>query len=79
MTRIKILPPLFYKYFWEIDPKSLDIQQYRFYVISRLLEFGDAKACKFIVSHFRKKDILKVINKSREVSRRTRNFWHFYF
>lgn len=78
MTKTKKLPKIFYKYFWEIEPSDLDIRKYKFYVIARLLEFGDISTCRFVLSNFSSTDIQKVVRKSRQISSRTRHFWQLY-
>lgn len=76
---VRKLPPLFYKYFWEIDPRNLDIQKYKFYVIERLLELGDIKQIKWLLQNFSKKEIIEVVKKSRSISPKSAIFWSFYF
>ncbi|MEW6408174.1 MAG: hypothetical protein AB1465_05815, partial [Patescibacteria group bacterium] len=75
----KKLPPSFYKYFWEIEPRDLDIQKYSFYVIERLLELGDIKQIRWLLHNFSKKEIIEVVKKSQSISLKTAVFWAFYF
>lgn len=63
------------KYFWDIDVRSLDVKKHRSYIIERIVEFGDAAAVAWLRRHFSGKDILAVVNASRRVSPKTRNFW----
>jgi hypothetical protein len=35
------LPECAYRYFWDVDPVTLDVSKYPRYVIERLMEYGD--------------------------------------
>ncbi|GIW66825.1 MAG: hypothetical protein KatS3mg095_0723 [Candidatus Parcubacteria bacterium] len=68
------IPQSFKKYFWDIDFNSLDIKKYQDYIIERLLEYGDEKAYQWLFNKFSLTKILKVANKSRKISPKTKNF-----
>lgn len=68
------IPRSFKKYFWEINFNTLDIKKHQDYIIERLLEYGDEKAYKWVFNNFSLRKILTVINKSRKVSAKTKNF-----
>jgi hypothetical protein len=67
------------KYFWETDFKSLDLKKDAVYIISRILEYGDIKAVKWLLKNFDKKLIKKVILTQRGFSPKTSNFWRLFF
>lgn len=69
-------PPNFLKrYFWEIDFNAFDPKEFPEYTIERLLEYGDGKAIRWLRTNFPNKQIKKVISTSRQLSKRTVNFW----
>lgn len=73
----KKLPVLFYRYFWDTEPKKLDIQRHRYYVIRRIFEYGNIPALSWLFKRYRK-PVLKQALKGRDLSLRTRTFWSCY-
>ena len=73
---VNITPPQFLKkYFWDVDFEKLDIEKYRFYVIRRILNYGDEKAILWMNSHFKRDDQIKALCTTRDISLRSANFW----
>ena len=75
----KRLPDCAYRYFWDIDPVSLDVSEYPYYVIERLLEYGDLPAVRWMEHRFSREEIVGVLKTSRRLSVRSANFWALYF
>jgi len=73
------LPSFLRKYFWDVDFNSPDLKGNSFFVINRLLEYGDLKAISWLFKHAKRKQIEQVIKKSRELSPKTLNFWCLFF
>jgi hypothetical protein len=69
------LPKNLYHYFWDIDAKTLNIQKYPQYVIERLLEYGDPEALRWLFKNFSKREIRKILYRTRALSPRTAHFW----
>jgi len=65
-----------HKYFWDVESRKLDIKKYKFYIIERLLEMGDDEAVKWLNKNFQKSDFNEVLQKSRRISDRSRNYWN---
>jgi len=61
--------------FWDTDTSRLDFQENKQYIIERALELGDETAVSWLFSNYRRSDILKVLRKSRNISRKSRNYW----
>jgi len=72
---MKGIPDFLKKYFWEIDPKDLDLQEYRIYVVRRILEYGDVKAVAWLLKNFKKSEIKNVLINYRGLSRKSANYW----
>lgn len=72
--------PLFLKkYFWDVDFSKLDYEKRPDYVAARILEYGDARAIKWLFAVSRKAKIENVVKKSRQLSRKSANFWSLFF
>ena len=73
------LPSFLKRYFWDTNFYNLDSSKNTFYIIARLLEFGDTKAIKWLFKTTDKKKIKEVILKARELSPKSGNFWGLVF
>ena len=64
---------------WETDVKKIDLQKNYFYVIERILEYGNLKQIVWMQKKFPNDKITNVIKNSRRLSLKSANFWvHFY-
>lgn len=63
------------KYFWDIDPNTLDPEKHKRYIIERILEMGDEAAVRWLRSAFSDEDIRDVVNRARGLSKKSRRFW----
>jgi len=72
------LPTCAYRYFWDIDPLQLDVDEYPVYVIERLLEHGDLPSVRWMLCHFPREQIADVLQTSRRLSPFSANFWALY-
>lgn len=70
-----MLPKYLRKYFWDVDFKGLSKEKDYFFIIERLLEFGDLKSVSWLRTVFSEQKIKEVIKKSRGLSDRSCNFW----
>ena len=76
---MKPIPKSLKKYFWDVDFKNLDKDKYSYFIIERILELGDGKAVKWMENNFSKEKIRKVVYSSRNLSRKSANFWQLIF
>ena len=73
-------PPYFLKkYFWDVNFASLDLKRDQLYIITRLLEYGDIEAIRWLLKTVKPGKIKEIILQSRELSLKTVNFWHLFF
>jgi len=70
-----ILKPIF----WDLDVEKLDIKKNSQQIIERILEYGDSEQVRWMFENYRKDEIKKVIKNSRQLSRKSANFWAFYY
>jgi hypothetical protein len=63
------------KLFWEVDVSSLDIDQYNFYIIERILEYGDLQEVKWMFEHYSPAVIKEALGTRRGLSKKSSSFW----
>jgi hypothetical protein len=61
--------------FWDSDPNTLDRDQHRRYIIERVLELGDQLAVRALFAVYTREEIGDVVLTSRQLSRRSAEFW----
>lgn len=65
--------------FWDTDLKKLDFQKQSDFIISRVLEHGHLADIKWLLKKYPADKIKKTICQSRNLSKKTANFWSSYF
>lgn len=78
ISKNKALPTKLKRYFWDTHSSQIQLQDNSTYIISRLFEYGDFTAVKWIFDHYPKKIIAETLQKSRQLSPRTKTFWSCY-
>jgi len=73
------LPKFLKKYFWEVDFDKLNLKKRPEYVASRLLEYGDVQALRWLFKNLPKEKIRKIIINQRGFSLRSLYFWSSFF
>lgn len=69
------LPKFLKKYFWDVDFEKLDTQEHPYYVLQRILEFGNEKAVAWMRRRFNAKQVKYVLTHLRGLSPKSANFW----
>ncbi len=67
------------KFFWDVDPSQLDVNKDLFFIIERILEYGDDHSLKWLRNIYSNKDIVKVVKASKKLSKKTVNLWQIYY
>ncbi len=75
----KSMPSELFKYFWDVDPKTLNIRRHSRFIIERVLEFGDLKALWWTQKQYPTSLIIEVCLTSRRLSQRSKHFWTVWF
>ena len=71
------IPQYVVKFFWDIDPKDFDLQNDYFYIIARILEFGDQQSIRWVFKNYPIQKVREVIeSNSKLLSKKTINFWN---
>lgn len=61
--------------FWDTNPAKIDLQKNAQYVIERVLDFGYDSEIRWLWNLYDKPLIKSVVEKSRCLRPRTKNFW----
>lgn len=69
------LPLSFRRYFWDTNPRKIDIKERSSYIIERILEYGDEKAVRWLFANFAKQTIRQTLEKRRGFSEQSANYW----
>ena len=71
----EILKPIF----WDLDVERLDIKKHSYQIIDRILEYGNTPQVRWMFKTYPKEEIIEVIKKSRQLSKKSANFWTNYY
>ena len=71
------IPKAWHQYFWEVVPEKVDMKKHPFYVLERVLEYGDAEAVKKAREFYGDRLIKKMLlsTYSRGLSNRAIEIW----
>lgn len=67
------------RFFWDVNPDSLDFEKNSEYIIARILEYGDPEAIRWMFKTYGEKKIRGVFMTRRGFSSRTVYFWKSFF
>jgi hypothetical protein len=77
--KITTLPKEFKKYFWDVDFKWVSTRPLDRFTLERVMNFGNLKALKWLLHTVPKSTILKVVESSRQLDKKTINFWKIIY
>ncbi len=63
------------RFFWDVNISSLDKSKDAFFVIERILQFGDLEHINWLFSNYDNQLIQEVIKNSRALSPKIVNYW----
>lgn len=72
------IPARFKPYFWDVDFSHLSLSETPDFVLKRLLDLGSIDALKWARNRFSDQTISQLILSSRDLSKKTVNFWSKY-
>lgn len=61
--------------FWDVDPKTIDLECHAQYVIERVLDFGNDDEVRWLWRTYSKRKIRNVVQKSRVLHKQSRALW----
>jgi hypothetical protein len=65
--------------FWDADPKAIDPRRHARYIIERILDFGDEKELRWLVSYYPRRLIKDTVARSRVLHAKSRSLWKLVF
>ncbi len=74
-NKIKALPESIKKYFWDCDFETLNMETHSFYISERIMNLGDIPSILWLLSEIDISQLKKVVEKSRNLDKKTRNYW----
>lgn len=78
-TKNEPLPESFEKYFWDCDFVQLNMQNYYRFIVERVLNMGNTESVRWLLAHTEESLIREVVNGSKNLNDKTRNFWKTIF
>lgn len=76
---MSMIPTHFRSLFWDTSLDNIHIKRNARYIIERVLEFGDVDALGWLQRVYPTQTIIDVLNVSRSISEKSRNFWEIWF
>ena len=71
------LPDFVKKYFWGDNIDQLNLHDHRNYIIQTILDYGDEKASRWLLSIENKKTLFTLLPQL-SLSPKSKNFWRIY-
>ena len=75
----KALPEFTHQYFWDTAVAEINPVKDYYYIIERLIEYGNDPVIKWLASNYLKDQLQEVIKTSRKISRKTAVLWQNYY
>lgn len=75
----KKVPDEYRSLFWDTDPDHIDLKKNAKYIIERVLEVGNMGALGWIQRLYPAQMMIEVIETSRKITEKSRNFWKIWF
>jgi hypothetical protein len=71
------IPQTWHQYFWEVNPQEVDLDKNGYYVMGRVLEYGNLAAVRMLRRHYGDKRLREFLlsTSSRVLSNKTMRFW----
>ena len=72
---MKQLPKSLWKYFWEVKPEEVDVEERPDYVIHRIMDYGDTEAVRWMKMTYGQVQMQEVLRSRRGISRPSAYYW----
>lgn len=67
------------RFFWDVNPAQLNLDQHASFIIERILEYGDIPAFTWLREKYTQEQLIKILKTTRSLSKRSANFWSLYY
>ena len=64
---------------WDVDTEEVDLKKHWFFIIERIIVYGNENDVQWMLGTFSKEQLIEVVKKSRNLNRKTANFWVLWF
>jgi len=64
---------------WDVAAADLDLERHKAFIIARVLQFGTPAEVRWLLATYAEADIIATVRTSRNLDRRTANFWSVHF
>lgn len=65
--------------FWDVDREEVEVKAHRFYIIRRIIDYGNLEDVQWMKETYSPEEIIEVVRKSRGLTRKSACFWAAYF
>ncbi len=76
---MEIIPSGIKRLFWDVEKEGVKIQAHRFYIIKRVMDYGNMANVQWMMRTYTADEIREVLKKSRGLSRKSAHYWATYF
>ncbi|MFZ5633364.1 MAG: DUF6922 domain-containing protein [Bacillota bacterium] len=73
------LPEFTHPFFWDINVAEVDPARDYFFVIERIMEYGNDPAIRWLISYYGDERLKEVMKASRKISKKTASLWQNYY
>ena len=74
-----LIPERIQRLFWDTEKKAVELRAHRFYVIHRIMDYGDSGDVRWMLAAYSSAEIIEVVKKRRGLSRKSSFFWGNHF
>ena len=64
---------------WDVDLEKIDLEKDKKLIIERILKYGVSEQVAWLLGNYSEKSIVEVVKKSRNIDRKTANYWALRF
>lgn len=76
---MKRIPQHIAQYFWDADISAADLNKRSEYIISRLLNFGDEKAIRWIHGKYSYDEIVSALRNAVDLHQKAARYWSLFY
>ncbi len=72
---MKTIPKSIEILLWDVDLDELDLQKHSFFIIERIMVYGDEKDVRWMLKMFSKEQLIEVVKRSKNLDKKSANYW----
>jgi len=75
----RLIPSSIKRLLWDVEVKSIDIERHRFFIIARIIDYGNCEDIKWMRQTYTDGQIKEVVCKRKGISKKSGHFWAAYY